>query len=206
VTGWQDKAANQRAKAETIAAYVRRLNWDLNTFKQVVGAFPERGHPNPRTRAAFARRAYRTAGVQLREPGSQETWLLVMQLLTEPSTTSPDLAHEAALWTDVPAQDPPPAADCGPVRGWPLVAALPPVPGMFCRCGQPAVVRTPTKSGAHRWRCPGHPPEPGEWGYPRPGSRYLSVNFATTPETCTCATTWCLCGRRPTTYESEQSA
>lgn len=55
-------------------------------------------------------------------------------------------------------------------------------------CGEPAVVRTPTSTGADVWRCAGHPPLAGEWGY--------GLNHA--PSRCV-APLRCFCGRHEVT-------
>lgn len=71
------------------------------------------------------------------------------------------------------------AGDSWP-RGWCALTALGPVdPPKACTvlvdsqdpavvddvpCGKPAVVRTPTATGADVWRCAHHPPLAGEWG------------------------------------------
>jgi len=203
---------NRDRKAEVIGRYALRLGWDRTAFRTVVGSYPYAERGNDQTMTSFARAAYRAAGVDLAVPHGRlsTTWRLVMDVIDRGGVV-PDLLHEAPRWLHgatgaeglaITPADPLAARvgrDRGP-RGWDVVAALPPVPGATCECGEPAVVRAPGRYAGHdRWRCPDCPPQRGEWGgrprHPSPVSR--GIDWSTTPVTCGCTGTTCYCGRRP---------
>lgn len=199
-------AENWDCEAEAIARYALRLGWDRKTFRSIVGSLPYADAQTERTMTGFALAAYRSAGVKLKVPHGRlsPTWKRAMEAMEAARPIVPDLVLDAAQWLqDQPVTVDPLAArvgrDKGP-KGWDVVAALPPVPGATCGCGEPAVIRTiGTRIGHDRWRCPDCPPLPGEWGgaprHPSPVNQ--GVDWSTTPVTCRCFTTVCLCGRRP---------
>jgi hypothetical protein len=192
---------NRRAKADTLA----RWCWAAGVTPDHLAAAP---------RAVLNRAAREAGVNPPRPdpaPGT-DTWAMVRDLLDtktawaaqhpdHPAAARPPLLPAGCVCltgcapaacgdcsTCTPPAPAPPAAagseSAGVPRGWADLAALGPVGGRSCWCGEPAVRWVTTHQDGAEWRCAGHPPMPGDWGY--------SLNWA--PRACV-APLRCYCGR-----------
>lgn len=187
---------NREAKVPALAGWC----WDRGITPEQLAAAP----------AAELAAAARAAGVNppRPRPGGPDTWGKVRDALAakdawaaehpdHPAAARPHarpagcncpLVCAPKVCRACPACTPPALAEeagpAGPPRGWADVVALGPVPGRRCWCKAPAVRWVTTYEDGPSWRCAGHPPGPGDWGY--------ALNWAPRP----CLTPLrCYCGR-----------